>query len=62
MSYTILHEGRAILCHQCGRTSWNPGDVRHLYCGFCHGFHEEGDTRPPDPPDGERPPLQDGKA
>lgn len=40
MSYSILHEGQAIQCHTCGRTSWNPNDVKYLYCGFCHAFHE----------------------
>lgn len=27
-----------ITCPKCGRTSWNPNDVREGYCGACHAF------------------------
>ena len=29
-----------IKCRKCGLTSWNENDVRALYCGNCHKFHE----------------------
>lgn len=29
-----------IQCLFCGLTSWHPEDVRELYCGHCHVFHE----------------------
>lgn len=38
--YEILAEGRAIWCRRCGRTSWNPNDVKFRYCGWCHRWHE----------------------
>jgi len=25
-------------CPRCGRTSWNPNDVREGYCGGCHDW------------------------
>lgn len=25
-------------CPDCGRTSWNPNDVKYGYCGACHAF------------------------
>lgn len=28
-----------IVCLCCGRPSYNPNDVAHLYCGFCHEYH-----------------------
>lgn len=34
-------DGRSIRCLHCGRTSYNPSDVRERYCGFCHRFHED---------------------
>lgn len=33
----------SITCWVCGRTSWNPEDVRYGYCGACH------DTTAPTP-------------
>jgi hypothetical protein len=34
-----LGAGRpSITCPGCGRTSWNPNDVREGYCGFCHDW------------------------
>jgi hypothetical protein len=32
-----------ITCLHCKRTSYNPNDISHHYCGYCHAFHE--DTR-----------------
>jgi len=29
-----------ITCRICGRTSYNPNDIKERYCGFCHQFHE----------------------
>ncbi len=31
--------GQAITCMECGKTSYNLNDVKHLYCGNCHRFH-----------------------
>lgn len=28
----------SITCPRCGRTSWNPNDVREGYCGACHDW------------------------
>jgi len=42
MSYTI--SGNSIICGKCGRISYNANDIKFLYCGHCHQFHE--------PPDG----------
>ena len=39
-TYTIGPEGRSITCLRCGKESFNPNDVRFLYCGYCHRFHE----------------------
>ena len=30
----------SITCPQCGRTSYHPQDIRHMYCGNCHQFHD----------------------
>jgi hypothetical protein len=35
-------EGIAIRCRTCGMISHNQNDVRNLYCGKCHKFHERG--------------------
>lgn len=40
LGYTIAGDGRSITCRRCGRTSHNPSDVLHRYCGSCHVFHE----------------------
>lgn len=29
-----------ILCHVCGKKSFNPNDIASLYCGNCHEFHD----------------------
>ena len=34
--YTLLQNG--ILCHKCGKTSFNKKDIENLYCGNCHEF------------------------
>jgi hypothetical protein len=31
----------SITCPRCGRTSYNPNDIRERYCGACHHFHEQ---------------------
>lgn len=28
----------SITCPVCGRTSYNPNDVREGYCGHCHAW------------------------
>lgn len=32
----------SITCPRCGRTSWNPNDVREGYCGACHEWTNAG--------------------
>jgi ribosomal protein L37E len=27
-------------CPKCGRVSYNPGDIRNLYCAVC-GFYDD---------------------
>ena len=39
-TYVILG-GRAILCLVCRQMSYNPNDIEHKYCGFCHQFHSD---------------------
>jgi protein-arginine kinase activator protein McsA len=39
-TYRITEDGKAIICLLCGRTSYNFEDVRRLYCGNCHRFHD----------------------
>jgi len=29
---------RSFTCPKCGRTSYNPDDVKNEYCGHCHLF------------------------
>lgn len=31
----------SITCPQCGRTSYNPNDVRERYCGACYQWHNQ---------------------
>jgi len=40
-TYEIVGEGQAIKCRICGSTSWNPGDVRHRFCGKCDQYHAD---------------------
>ena len=28
----------SITCPVCGRTSYNPNDIREGYCGYCHDW------------------------
>lgn len=38
-TYRIGHDRdrhRFIQCLKCGRYSYNPNDIRHRYCAFCH--------------------------
>ena len=41
IGYEILVKdgARGIKCRKCQMTSWNPGDVDHLYCANCKIFH-----------------------
>lgn len=39
MSYTMIDNGRAIRCDQCGSASYNSNDIKHKYCGRCHKYH-----------------------
>ena len=32
----------SITCVHCWRTSFNPNDIRHGYCGHCHAFFPDG--------------------
>ena len=38
-SYRIGADGQSITCLICSLTSYNPNDVREVYCGNCHRFH-----------------------
>lgn len=29
----------SITCPKCGRTSWNPNDIRQKWCGNCYAYH-----------------------
>lgn len=43
-------QGRVGIRHgECGMTSWNPNDVYHGYCGFCHRFLHDGRVYPEEP-------------
>lgn len=44
-TYLIVHEGSAILCLICDRTSSNANDVRNKFCGHCKVFHESHGAR-----------------
>lgn len=35
----ILNDG-GITCLTCLRTSYNQNDIKNLYCGHCHKFHD----------------------
>lgn len=32
---------QGITCLTCKKTSYNPYDIKHLYCGCCHRFHAD---------------------
>jgi ribosomal protein L37E len=38
-----LHQ-QGIKCLECGRTSYNPNDIKFLYCGHCNKFHTQKST------------------
>lgn len=40
-TFEISKDGKSIKCLRCERTSHNPNDVEHRYCGFCHQFHDD---------------------
>jgi ribosomal protein L37E len=40
-TFTIGADGKSITCLRCHRTSHNPHDVQHHYCGGCHMFHDD---------------------
>lgn len=40
-SYEVVEDGKAIRCCICTLTSYNPDDVKNLYCGHCHIFHDD---------------------
>ena len=39
-TYVIESDPLRITCKVCNRTSFNENDVKNLYCGHCHAFHE----------------------
>jgi len=48
-TYLIEDDPPRITCKVCRRTSYNQGDVDHLYCGNCNAFHDP--TPAPAPPE-----------
>jgi transposase len=34
----FVDEQPSITCPVCGRTSYNPNDIREGYCGHCHDW------------------------
>lgn len=42
LTYEIVtHSGhQGIKCLDCNRTSWSTLDIKNLYCGGCHEFHD----------------------
>ena len=41
--YKISEDGKSITCGICGKTSYNPDDVKNRYCSNCHAFFEDKD-------------------
>jgi ribosomal protein L37E len=39
---SLSTEQPSITCPRCGRTSYNPNDIREGYCGFCHDWTQKG--------------------
>lgn len=39
-TYSLLNtpQGPAILCHACGKTSFNKNDINNRYCKHCYTF------------------------
>lgn len=38
---TPIDQVPKITCPKCGKTSFNPTDVRVKYCGNCHAYHNQ---------------------
>jgi ribosomal protein L37E len=38
----IYKRDPSITCPRCGRTSYNPNDIREGYCGHCHDWTQGG--------------------
>jgi len=43
VTYEILtiNDQQVIKCLVCGWSSYNTNDIKHLYCGHCHQWHDE---------------------
>lgn len=41
-TYELVEENghKGIKCLDCNMTSFNENDIKHLYCGNCHEFHD----------------------
>ena len=48
--YTIHHDSdnsNYIECHTCGKHSYHPKDIEHLFCAKCDKYHDQrGDNNP----------------
>lgn len=44
----------SITCPVCGRTSYNPNDIREGYCGFCHDWTSDERNLMTNPKEGKR--------
>lgn len=42
LTYEILtiNDQQVIMCLVCGWSSYNTKDIKQLYCGHCHQWHE----------------------
>lgn len=36
-----MNSYRTILCCCCGQESYNPKDIDHRYCPYCHAWHSD---------------------
>lgn len=41
MSYTMIDNGKAIRCDDCGTASYNAGDILHKFCSRCQKYHHD---------------------
>lgn len=41
MSYTMIDNGKAIRCNECGSASYNHSDILHKYCARCQKWHHD---------------------